>query len=322
MEISIVTTMYYSAPYLQEFYERISKSVKKITDDYEIIFVNDGSPDDSLDITLHLFENDEKVKIIDLSRNFGHHKALITGLSYACGEKIFLIDSDLEEEPELLELFYDRYIQEKDCDVVYGVQERRKGRFFERISGEIFYRFGNFISGFNMPRNTLIARLMSRRYVENLIQFTESELYIDGLYYLNGFKQIPVTVRKLFKGKTTYTLRKKVVMFINAITSLSNKPLLFIAYTGFCISSFTSIYILYLLINTIFFSKPIEGWTSLIVSTWFLSGIIILFLGLIGIYLSKIFIEIKNRPYTIIRDIYTHSSDKLKIQNTDQYEHK
>lgn len=312
MELSIVTTMYFSAPYLEEFYERISHSAKKITDQYEIIFVNDGSPDTSLDIVLQILQNDEKVKIIDLSRNFGHHKAMMTGLSYACGEKVFLIDCDLEENPEWLELFYDRLIQEKDCDVVYGVQKKRKGKFSEKITGEFFHRFKNTISDINMPRNTIAARLMSKRYVKNLVQFKENELFIDGLFYLTGFNQIPVFVNKLSKGHSTYTLRKKLALFLNAVTSLSNKPLLYIAYTGFGISSFTSIYILYLIINKLFFAKPLEGWTSLIVSTWLLGGMIIFFIGLIGIYLSKIFIETKHRPYTIIREIYSHSAEKQK----------
>ena len=310
MELSIVTTVYYSAPYLIEFYERISKSAQKITDQYEIIFVNDGSPDNSMHILLDILKDDEKVKIIDLSRNFGHHKAIMTGLTHACGEKVFLIDCDLEEEPELLELFFERYNQEKDCDVVYGVQKKRKGKFFERISGEVFHRFKGFISGLKMPRNILTARLMSRRYVQNLIQFTESELYLEGLFYLTGFKQIPVTTQKLSKGKTTYTLRKKLALSINAITSLSDKPLIYIAYLGLGILSLTSIFILYFLINKLFLSEPIEGWTSLILSIWFLGGTTIFSIGIIGIYLSKVFIETKQRPYTIIRDIYINKTNE------------
>ena len=126
MQLSIVTTLYNSSPYLIEFYERISIQAQELTNDYEIIFVNDGSPDDSLERALNLFQHDQHVRVIDLSRNFGHHKSMMTGLMHARGELVFLIDSDLEEEPELLGEFHKQF-HESDVDVVYGVQNQEKG---------------------------------------------------------------------------------------------------------------------------------------------------------------------------------------------------
>jgi len=167
MELSIVTTMYHSAPYIEEFYERVSKAAKKITGDYEIIFVNDGSPDNALDIAVALHEKDSRVIVVDLSRNFGHHRAMMTGLGYARGEKVFLIDCDLEEEPELLATFHEKFTKD-GCDVVYGVQKTRKGGAFERITGNLFYTVFNRLSGIRMPHNLVTARLMSGRYVKSL----------------------------------------------------------------------------------------------------------------------------------------------------------
>ena len=143
MKLSIVTTLYKSSEYVEEFYKRITKEAKKITDDYEIIFVDDGSPDDSLKKCVSLHKQDQKIKVIELSRNFGHHKAIMTGLSYAKGDFVFLIDSDLEEDPEFLEIFWEELQSGEDLDVVYGLQKSRKGGWFEKFSGGLFYKVFN-----------------------------------------------------------------------------------------------------------------------------------------------------------------------------------
>ena len=304
MYLSVVTTMYYSAPYIQEFYTRISKSAKEITDDYEIIIVNDGSPDESLDIAVKICYSDSKVKVIDLSRNFGHHRAMMIGLRYAKGEKIFLIDCDLEEEPELLNLFHSVYEANISCDVVYGVQEKRKGTWFKRLSGEIYYWALKNITGIDFPKNVLTARLMSRRYVKSLTKHQEREIDMAGLWYITGYTQIPVPVMKYSKGSTTYSIQKRIRMFINGIVSFTDRPLIGIFYTGLLICIISGAIGCHLLIRKIFLGVGLEGWTSLMASIWFLGGLVILFIGIIGIYVSKIFIETKQRPYAVIRSIY------------------
>lgn len=307
MRISIVTSLYCSAPYLSEFYQRMKVAVEKITPDYEIIFVNDGSPDNSIKIVLDLQKNDPKVIVIDLSRNFGHHKALMTGLSHADGDLVFLIDSDLEEEPELLNKFYEHF-NNNECDVVYGVQVKRKGGWFERISGALYYKLVRWLSDSDMPVNPLIARLMTNSYVNNLLKHQERDISIEGLLYFTGYKQDPVIVKKHSKGKTTYTLRKKMQVFLNTLTSLSNKPLISIFYLGLVICTFSCAYIIDLIVNRILYSDIMSGWTSLIVSIWFLGGLILLSLGTVGFYLSKIAMEVRQRPYTIIKNIYGKKS--------------
>lgn len=304
MDLSIVTTMYYSSPYIQEFYDRICAVAKKITEDYEIILVNDGSPDDSLDIAVSLYEKDPKVRVIDLSRNFGHHKAMMTGLMHSKGELVFLIDCDLEEEPELLERFYAEHKKNDDVDVVYGVQKARKGGFFEKISGNIFYWLFNLFSSYPVPSNLVTTRLMSKRYIDSLVKHKDREVFMAGLWAITGFKQVPLMVTKHDKGKSSYNLRRKISILVNSITSFSNKPLLLIFYLGSIIFFISSLAALYLVIRRVFFGVLLAGWSSLMVTIWLLGGLTIFCVGVIGIYLSRVFMETKERPYTIIRQIY------------------
>lgn len=309
MKLSIVATLYQSAPYINEFHERASVSAKRLVgDDYQIVLVNDGSPDNSLDVAVRLSEHDSHVVVVDLSRNFGHHKAMMTGLAHAKGELVFLIDSDLEEEPEWLEAFA-RQMQQEYCDVVYGIQERRKGNWFERWSGQWFYRFFKVLTGLALPENIVTTRLMVRRYVDALLCHQEREVFMAGLWHITGFDQRPQVIKKHNTSETTYTFRRKMSLLVNSVTSFSNAPLVSIFYVGVAISLFALIYIAYLIMHWLFLEKPMSGWTSVMASIWLLGGMVISFIGVVGIYLSKIFSETKQRPYTIVRQIYEKPQD-------------
>lgn len=304
MKLSIVATLYQSAPYIDEFHRRASAAASALAgDDYEVVFVNDGSPDDSLERAVALIDRDPRVVIVDLSRNFGHHKAMMTGLAHARGERIFLIDSDLEEEPEWLIGFAEQMGNEK-CDVVYGVQAQRKGGFVERWSGQWFYRFFKALTGLALPENIVTARLMSRRYVDALLGHEEREIFMAGLWHITGFTQNPQTIKKYSTSQTTYTFRSKMSLLVNSVTSFSNAPLVGIFYIGISISLIAIIYIAYLAIHWMFLAKPLSGWTSVMASIWLLGGMVISFIGVVGIYLSKVFSETKRRPYTIVRQVY------------------
>ena len=308
MKLSVVTTLYNSAPHITEFYQRAKSSAQELVgEDYEIIMVNDGSPDNSIDIAVELSKACAQVVIVDLSRNFGHHKALMTGLSYATGEKIFLLDSDLEEEPEWL-IRFDEQMSQQECDVVYGAQETRKGGRFERWSGRLYYILVMLITSLDFPRNITTARLMSRRYVDALLLHKEHEMVISGLWALTGFIQCPLDVKKQSISPSTYNVFTKLMHLTNTITAFSARPLQFIFYTGVIIFTISMGYALILIGNRILFSQALDGWTSLMVSIWLLGGIIISFLGLIGIYLSKVYSETKNRPYVIVKEI--HRNDR------------
>lgn len=304
MKLSIVATLYQSAPYIHEFYGRMTAASKQLVDDdYEFILVNDGSPDDSLELAIKLTESDHHVIVVDLSRNFGHHKAMMTGLMHSRGELVFLIDSDLEEEPEWLLPFSQRMDIQK-CDVVFGVQKHRKGSSLERWSGLLFYRIFNLLSGIKLPENLVTARLMTRRYVHALMRHQEREVSIAGLWTITGFKQCSYTITKHDTSKTTYTFQKKFAHLLNSVTSFSSAPLVGIFYVGISISAFALAYIFYLVINLLFLANPLSGWTSILASIWLLGGMIISFLGVVGIYVAKVFTETKQRPYTLVRDIY------------------
>lgn len=309
MKLSIVSTLYQSASYIAEFHQRASAAARKVVgEDYEIVLVNDGSPDNSLDLAIKLTQEDAHVVVVDLSRNFGHHKAMMTGLAHAKGERVFLIDSDLEEEPECLISFSEQMLTDR-CDVVFGVQERRKGNWFERWSGQWFYHFFKALTGMALPENVVTARLMSRRYVQALLLHEEREVFMAGLWHITGFVQRPQTVKKHSTSETTYTFRRKMSLLVNSVTSFSNAPLVSIFYIGVSISLFALFYIAYLFIHWVFLAKPLSGWTSVMASIWLLGGMVISFIGVVGIYLSKIFSETKQRPYTIVRQIHARRQD-------------
>lgn len=304
MKLSIVATLYQSAPYIAEFHQRATAVARQFAgDDYEIVLINDGSPDNSLELAVQLTETDKHVVLVDLSRNFGHHKAMMTGLAASGGDYVFLIDSDLEEEPEWL-LSFEEQMQQEASDVVYGVQARRKGGMFEQVSGWLFYRFFRLLTGIAQPDNIVTARLMTRRYVQALVAHQERELNIGGLWVATGFRQSQQTVRKHATSPTTYTFARKFSHLVNAVTSFSSLPLVFTFYAGLLISLSAAFFIAYLAFRFFFVSTPPDGYTSIIASIWLFSGLIILFVGIQGIYISKVFSEVKQRPYTIIRHVY------------------
>jgi len=311
VKLSIVTTLYKSERNITEFYSRcVTVAMKFAGDSYEIIMVNDGSPDSSLALAINLTEKDEHVKVVDLSRNFGHHKALMLGLMHAQGENIFLIDSDLEEEPEWLLKFSEQMKMEENrnacmgCDVVYGVQEKRRGNWIERISGRGYYFVVNKFTRLEIPNDITTARLMTRRYVNALIQHKDKEVAIPCLWKITGFNQVAYKVKKHSLDETTYDLSKKIALLLNSIISFSSIPLLYISIIGIIISAVSMMFVLYLIYRWFMYKEILIGWTSVIVSIWLVGGVIISFIGIVGIYISKIFSEVKDRPYAIVRKIY------------------
>jgi len=303
MKLSIVSTLYRSAATIDEFHRRIMAAAETLTDDIELILVNDGSPDDSLDRAVALHDRDARVVVIDLARNFGHHKALMTGLAQARGDLVFMIDSDLEEEPELLIDFHRRFTQ-GDCDVVYGVQEKRRGGSFERISGAFFFSLVELLSDQRIPRNLVVSRLMTRDYVRALVRHRDREFLIAHLWQLTGFRQEPIPTRKLSNSPTTYTLRRRVEMGIKHVTTTSTKLLYMIFYLGLFICAWSAVVIAYFVSRYLMSGIGVDGWTSLIVSVWFFGGLTTLILGVLGIYIANVLSETKRRPYTVVRRVY------------------
>ncbi len=302
MRISLVTTLYKNAPHIEELYDRTVKAIKKITDDYEIVFVNDGSPDGAYEIAKSIALRDPSVTFIDLSRNFGQHPALMTGIGASTGDYVFICDGDLEEQPEWIGQFYE-HMKEHGGDVVYGVQATKKGSLFYRLARRIFYKILNLVSGVNFPENITTARLMTRRYVNVMLQFKERALFAAGIWHMAGFRQLPLRVAKSDQSATTYDLRRLISLFVNAVTAFSTRPLQAISLAGIVISFIAGLFIAYLVYRKLFFGDALAGWTSVMATLLLLGGLIQFFNGIIAIYIAKIFIEVKQRPLTSIREI-------------------
>jgi putative glycosyltransferase len=301
-KLSIVASLYNSAPYLEEFHRRISLEVAKLGQPYEILFVDDGSSDASLAVALDIMERDAAVKVIELSRNFGHHRAMMTGLDHAQGELVFLIDVDLEESPEVLGEFH-ALMQQGNWDVVYGYQPQREGKAWKRFSGRIGWYLIRTVYSIDVPHNQCTVRLMKRDYVRALVLHRELNTVIGGLWVITGFKQVGAPIHKSSRPMTSYSLVHRVVMLANGITSFSTAPLTFMVYFGLLLSGLAFASGTYVAWRKLMYNVAV-GWASLIVSIWFIGGVIILFLGVIGMYISRIFIETKQRPYSLIRKIH------------------
>lgn len=307
MKISVVTTLYKSKPYLDQFVSEIQDALTQIKCvDYELIFVNDGSPDDSLEHLVLKKKSIPQIKLIDLSRNFGHHYAIQAGLDYASGDYIFLIDNDLETPPSVLIDFYNEMNKDQTLDVVYGYQEIRKGSFIEKYTGSVFWILINKLSDTKIPHNILTERLMTKQYVESLLKLKDANLFIGGMMYWIGFNQKGIPINKgQREGASTYSLKRRLALMLEAITSFSGKPLQWLFYFGFIISFFSISFIIYLGFQKIIYQDQVQlGWTSIVAINVLILGVISTFLGLIGIYIYKIFRQVQGRPNAIIKKIY------------------
>ena len=314
MKLSIVTTLYRSAGTVDEFHRRAMQAAQAITDDVEMVMVNDGSPDDSLDLALALQRTDPRLVVVDLSRNFGHHKALMTGLAHATGDLVFLIDSDLEEQPEDLALFHQRLAQ-GDCDVVYGVLQSRRGSFFGKMPGALYFSLADALSDYPIPRNVFTARLMTRDYVRALIRHRDREFTIAYLGQVTGFRQQPITLTKLSLSPTSYTFTHRMEMAVRHITTTSSRLLYLVFYAGVLIFGLSICMVLYYLGRYFTHGIGVDGFTSQIVSIWFLGGLITLILGILGIYLANILAETKRRPYTVVRRVHRADNSAASAPN-------
>lgn len=303
VRLSVVSSMYRSAGFLEEFHARTVKAISAITSSYEIVFVNDGSPDDSLAMALRLRDRDPRVRIVDLSRNFGHHKAMMTGLAHARGELVFLIDCDLEEEPEWLLRFHE-VMTRTGADVVYGRQAARKGSVLERASGALFFGLINRMLSTPIPANVVTARLMTKRYVQALVRHRDQEIFMAGLWVITGFDQQGVEIVKGSRGDSSYTIRRRVSVLVSAVTSFSNRPLIYIFYLGTAVMLLSLGAAAVLTLRALNDGIGVPGYASLMVSVWFLGGLTIFCVGIIGVYLAKVFTEAKDRPYTVVRAEY------------------
>ncbi len=305
MQLSIISTLYRSTATIDEFIKRITASADQVTQDYELILVNDGSPDDSLKKAIVAQQHDARIKIIDLSRNFGHHEAGMTGIEQSQGDTIFLIDSDLEEAPELLISFWQKMQSSPSTDVIYGIQEQRKGNWFERVSGSLFYKIFNKLSDIKISPNTLTIRLMKRHYVDAITQYQERNLFVAGIMAHAGFNQQTLMVSKRSKQTTSYTFSKRLKLFFVCVTSFSSKlfEYIFVMGGGLLLLSFLTF--VYFCLQYIVLDASLSTTKEILLATGVITGSLLSCTGLLGIYISSISTEVKQRPRAIIKNIYS-----------------
>jgi putative glycosyltransferase len=303
--LSIVSTMYRSRPFLERFLDECLEAIAEIQcQDFEIVLVNDGSPDDSLRYAVERKRGIAQLVVVDLSRNFGHHHAIQAGLQHARGDLVFLIDCDLEVSPRVLSEFY-RKQQESNADLVYGYQEARKGGVFERISGGLFWKGFNLLSETKIPENIATERIMTRRFVDALLQLGDRNIFMGGMMSWTGFDQLGLPLaKKLREGRSTYTLTRRISLMVNAVSAFSAQPLVWLFHTGVTITLLSFAYVLYLLLRKLAFDDTFMGFTSIMGLLALSLGIMTTAIGVVGIYLGKVFTQVQNRPTYIVKNIY------------------
>lgn len=308
MKISVVTSLYRTAPYIEELCTRLVAAIRVIgADDYELILVNDQSPDNDLAVAKALAAKDPKIVVIDLARNFGQHAALVTGIRYSDGDYVFAIDGDLEEEPEWMVQFHSEMAR-TGCDVAYGVHAGTKGGIAYRLGRKAFYGLLNILSSVAFPQNVVTARLMTRRYVDAMLEYKERELFLSGIWHMVGFAQIPVSVIKGDRSPSTYTIGSLIYLFINGVTSFSIRPLGAISAAGVILSGVAIFFTGWVFVRRLFFNVSVEGWASVMAAVLVVGGVSMFFNGVMAIYIAKIFLEVKQRPLATIREIYNGKS--------------
>jgi len=298
--ISVVVPVYGCETTLVELYLRLEKTLIEINQNFEIILVNDASPDNAWNRIVEIAKKDKRVKGINLSRNFGQHHAITAGLNNANGEWVVVMDCDLQDRPEEIESFYAKV--REGFDIVLGRRIQRKDSFFKRISSYMFYKAFKFLTNTEIDGSVGTYRMLSRKVVSNYIQLNEQSRFFAGLINWLGFKVSYIDIKhaERTEGKSSYTFYKLVKMALNNVLSFSDKPLRLCIGLGFLLSIISGAFIFYkILVNLIIGTNTI-GWTSIIATIFFSTGVIIIVLGVVGLYVGRIFEETKRRPLFIV----------------------
>ena len=309
---SVVIPAYNEQEVVTDTYKRITHVMQDMGESYELIFIDDGSYDQTAQVIAAFCGDDPFVKLISFTRNFGHMSAISAGMEHARGQAVFVIDCDLQDPPELFPEMAAKW--KEGFHVIYGKRAKREGEsVFKRISAKVFYRFLRSMTTVDLPSDTGEFRLIDRKVCDAVNALPEKNRYIRGLVSWVGFKQIPIEYirERRFAGVTKYPLRKMLRFAMDAITSFSYKPLKLATTMGFIISALSFIYILYAVYQRLFTSDTTEGWASIIAAVLFTQGIVLMILGLMGEYIGRIYAELQNRPNYIIQEIIENEINKL-----------
>lgn len=309
MKLSIVVPVYGCRAALEELHTRITKSVAKITDDYEIILVNDNCPQNSIEIIKEICERDKKVIGIELSRNFGQMKAIFAGLEYSTGDWVVVMDCDLQDRPEEIINLYNKALE--GYDVVFARRKQRKDSFLKILVSKLFYKIYSFATDMKYDASLCNFSISSKKVIESYCKMREEHrAFVMYLQWL-GFKQTAIDVEhnERKEGKSSYNFKKRMKMAMDILFSQSDKLLRAIVSMGFLITLISLIAVIIIIIN--YHNNQVSpGWSSMIATTCLMGGITIFVIGIVGIYIGNIFIQIKERPLYVIRDVINDNSKK------------
>lgn len=308
--ISFIFPIYNEWGNIEVLHETITKVTSELPEDLEFVYVNDGSKDDSLELLKGLAERDERVVVVDLSRNHGHQLAVTAGLDIVRGDAVVIMDSDMQDPPEvaleLIQKWRDGY------DVVYAQRRSRQDGFMKKLTASGFYRILNALSDVEIPRDTGDFRLISQKALRHIRRYREHDRFLRGMFSHAGFRQIAVPFDRHARhaGETGYPLSKMIKLATDGIMGFSSKPLTLISHTGAAFSIIALLGILYALIVRLFFpEQAVPGWTFTVIAILFVGGLQLVMMGIIGSYVGRIYTEVKGRPLYGVQAIYRTRRD-------------
>jgi dolichol-phosphate mannosyltransferase len=303
LTLSVVVPLYNEQEVAGETYRRLKEVLDGTGESYELIFIDDGSRDQTRHIVRALADSDPSLKLIGFSRNFGHQTAITAGMEAACGKAVVVIDADLQDPPEVIPQMLEKW--REGYQVVYGLRSGRRGEsFFKRLTAKLFYRTLNSLTDVHLPVDAGDFRLIDRSVCEALKQLPERNRYVRGLVSWVGFRQTAVEFVRAerFAGTTKYPFRKMLSLAGDALTSFSYKPLKLSIFIGSLVSFFSFVYAIVIICQRLFTDILISGWATLACLTLFFNGIILVMMGIIGQYIGRIYDETKGRPLYIVSE--------------------
>lgn len=320
MKVSVVIPVFNEEENLIELTSRLT-SVLSQYDDYEVILVDDGSSDKSVFVINAIASKNNKIKLISLSRNFGHQEAISAGLSHATGDAVMVMDGDLQDPPEVIPDFVNKW--KEGYEVVYAIREKRKENIFKKIAYASFYRLLKHMSPIDIPLDSGDFGLMDKRVVSILNSMPEKSKFVRGIRTWIGFRQVGLSYERNARaaGNPKFTFRKLVLLAIDGITSTTTTPIKISSYLGMFFTGLSGLGIIFILYRKLFTSQVnIEGWTSSLIVTLFLFGIQFLLIGIQGQYIGRIFNEVKARPQYIIGSKVNFDNSNQEIKTVSMHE--
>lgn len=313
IKYSIVVPVYNEEEVLPETYKRLTKVMSRTGESYEIIFVNDGSRDKTMEIAEKMTRDDKHIRLINFSRNFGHQIAVTAGMEHSSGQAVVIIDADLQDPPEVILEMISKW--KEGYDVVYGKRLKRKGEtLFKKVTAKAFYRILDSLTAVKMPVDTGDFRLIDRKVCDTMNSLKEKNRYVRGLVSWVGYKQTAVEYvrEERFAGETKYPLRKMLKLAGDAIWSFSYKPLKLAGFAGFLLSGLSFLYLIVVVCQRIFTSATVPGWASILAVILFFNGFMLINQGITGEYIGRIYEETKSRPLYIIEDKFGFEEEVTK----------